>query len=310
LSGIGRKSVLEPLGIDCKIDLPGVGENLQEHMLITTVWKLKPDSEHDTFDLMRTPGFAEEQKRLHAENKGMHRLGLTSFAYLPWRFAFANGEEKKLIEDKVAELEKNKDKFPPGLWEQYKIQIENLRDEAVPDLELAVFPGFYTTAVAPEENAKYVSALGVLNHPFSRGDVHIKSTNPEEYPVMDAHYFEDEFDMTNMISHIKMCRRIRETEPFKSMIAEEVAPGPELQTDEQLRDFVCKHMTTAWHGLGTTAMLPREHAGVVDPQLKVYGTNNLRVVDLGIIPLHLATHTHSVAYVIGEKAADIIKATW
>ncbi|KAG5351739.1 hypothetical protein C0989_005073 [Termitomyces sp. Mn162] len=82
-----------------------------------------------------------------------------------------------------------------------------------------------------------------------------------------------------------------QTEPMKSAcVGEELQPGSRYTNDEELRD-----------SLGTCSMLPRDKQGVVDSELKVYGTKNLRIADISIIPLHIAAHTQAIAYVIGEK---------
>jgi len=102
-------------------------------------------------------------------------------------------------------------------------------------------------------------------------------------------------------------RKLPETEPFKSTVAKEVVPGPECVSDDQLKDFIKDHTETTFHTAGSCSMLPREKGGVVDPQLKVYGTSNVRVVDLSVLPLHVIAHTQAVVYSIAEQAADIIK---
>ena len=114
-------------------------------------------------------------------------------------------------------------------------------------------------------------------------------------------------------------------EPLKSIVAKEVLPGPECETDEDLKAYVKKTLSTVWrtfapsfHPLriayyfvyyfvvsadtvGTASMLPRNKNGVVDSRLRVYGTKNIRVADLSIVPLHIAAHTQSTAYNIGEQ---------
>lgn len=107
---------------------------------------------------------------------------------------------------------------------------------------------------------------------------------------------------------IRRARKIAETAPFKDMVVKELNPGLEVQTDEQLggmipsddsalfshqrahTDWLKATFSTTWHTAGSCSMLPKEKHGVVDPDLKVYGTNNLHVVDLSIVPLHFAAH--------------------
>ncbi|KDN49790.1 hypothetical protein RSAG8_01855, partial [Rhizoctonia solani AG-8 WAC10335] len=80
-------------------------------------------------------------------------------------------------------------------------------------------------------------------------------------------------------------------------------------TNEDVKEYVKNKFEPVYHPIGTCSMLPREDGGVVDPQLKVYGTANLRVVDASVIPIHLSCHIQSTIYAIAEKASDILKAT-
>jgi len=145
-----------------------------------------------------------------------------------------------------------------------------------------------------------------LNHPLSRGTIHAKSKDPLAQPEIDPHYFEHDFDLEILVQQFKYIRGI-DVEPWKSSVKQEVFPGPKVKTDDEIRDFIKDTVGTVWHTVGSCSMLPRDKNGVVDSKLKVYGTTNLRVVDLSIIPLHIAAHTQATAYMIGEKASDIIR---
>ena len=101
-----------------------------------------------------------------------------------------------------------------------------------------------------------------------------------------------------------------QTEPFKSVVGREVNPGPDVKTDEDISLWLKKYLTTVHHTASTCSMLPRDKGGVVDPELKVYGTEKLRVVDLSVVPLIPSAHTQSIVYAIAEQAADIIKGTF
>ncbi|KAJ6608780.1 hypothetical protein B0H10DRAFT_1815020, partial [Mycena sp. CBHHK59/15] len=142
---------------------------------------------------------------------------------------------------------------------------------------------------------KYVTVLVVLNHPLSRGTIHATSKDPLAHPAIDPEYFENDNDLENLVQHIKYVRSMSNTEPWKSGVVRELDPGPNCQTDEDIRTWSCFSLT-AIDTIGTTSMLPLDKQGVVSPELKVYGTTNLRVVDVGIIPIHLATHTHGLSH--------------
>ncbi|KAJ7048088.1 GMC oxidoreductase [Mycena amicta] len=307
LSGIGRKEILEKIGVECRVDLRGVGQNVQEHTYLGVSYELNPNDAHETYDLMRDPKFAAEAKTLHSELKGMHRIGITSFAYFPLTSATSEAPELiKRAEQSVEELKRG-GALEPGQADILDKQIENLKDDSVPDLEIVAFPGYFTTITAPEPGKSYVTILSVLNHPLSRGTIHATSNDPLANPEINPAYFENDNDLENLVQHIKYTRSMNETEPWKSGVVREIDPGPNCQTDEEIRKYIYDCHGTCWHTVGSTSMLPLDKQGVVSPELRVYGTTNVRVVDVGIIPIHLATHTHATAYVIAEKAADIIR---
>ncbi|KAF8466292.1 GMC oxidoreductase [Gautieria morchelliformis] len=308
LSGIGRRDVLDRIGIDVKLDLPGVGENVQEHHFAGVSFELKDNISHESLDMLRNPEFAAQQRKLHAEHKGMHGKGITAFSYFP--LSAANPKEAPSLIAQAAkfiEEQKASGKLPAGLADQYDLQLAALRDDALPDLEIAVMPSLFTTASAPQPGKFYTSTVLILGHPLSRGTIHAVSKDPMQHPEINPHAFECDFDLEMLVQHMKFAKSMVKVEPWKSVVASEVDPGPQCTTDEGMREYIKNTHGPVWHAVGSCSMLPLEKQGVVDPQLKVYGTQNLRIADLSILPLHIAAHTQSAAYVIGEKAADLIR---
>jgi choline dehydrogenase-like flavoprotein len=130
----------------------------------------------------------------------------------------------------------------------------------------------------PQEGKTYLSISIILLHPFSTGTVHIKSADPLDTPSIDPNFLANEVDLDILVEGYKLARRITASEALRNDIVAELSPGPDVQTDAQLREYIKKTMGTTFHPLGTSAMLPREDGGVVDGNLKVYGTENLRIV--------------------------------
>ncbi|KAJ7466573.1 GMC oxidoreductase [Mycena galericulata] len=306
LSGIGRPEILAQLGVEARIHLDGVGENVQEHLSIGVSYELAGSP--PTYDRMRDAEYAAEARRLHANGRGPQRMGITSFAYFP--LSTATMDAPALI-DRAASNTKACGPLPPGLQDQFNLQLECLHDDSAPDLEVIAFPAFFSKCVlsTPELGKSYITLIAVLNHPFSRGTIHAKSRDPFDNPSIDPHYFEYDFDLESLVQHIKFIRTMAKTEPLKSGILREVDPGPNCVTDQDIREYIKNHVSTTWHTVGSCSMLPRHMQGVVDPELKVYGTSNLRVVDVSIIPIHIAAHIQATAYMIAEKAADLIRAS-
>ncbi|PPR06211.1 hypothetical protein CVT26_005470 [Gymnopilus dilepis] len=309
LSGIGQPDILSKIGVDVVVNLPGVGENVQEHVLVAIPYELSSNQVHDTLDLLLNPEYAAKARELHAAGKGLFCTGITSAAFFPLS-AIKSADSTSLIDALEAEVNAaaRESRLAPGLEEQLRLQISALRDDSLPDCEVIVYPGLFARKVTPEPGKSYVTPTVCLNHPVSRGTIHADSKDPSSQPVIDPHYFENKFDLELLVQGVKFVRSLTETEPWKSGIFREISPGPECQTDDEIKEFIKNTFSSVWHTCGSCSMLPRNKGGVVDPRLKVYGTTNVRVADLSIVPLHICAHTQATAYVVGEKVADFIKA--
>lgn len=302
MSGIGDPAVLERAGIEVKLDLPGVGMNVQEHLYSGVTFELTDhfagEQEVNTFDSLATnPGL---QKELHACGKGTLNLNTVDIAFV----ALAD-ISPELDAKVIAALQSEKD---AGLAAQYKIQAEHLR-EKIPSLEIILAPG---PAKPPPQgwdaSKKHVSLCFATNCPLSRGTIHVTS---KDSLAIDPHVFENRFDLDTMVELVKFCRKLAQTPPLKGEgegRLKEIHPGPDCQDDDAIAEWICNNVSTTFHTASSCSMLPKELNGVVDPQLKVWGTHNIRVADLSVIPLHVGSHTQSVAYALAEQAADIIKA--
>ncbi|KIJ36239.1 GMC oxidoreductase [Sphaerobolus stellatus SS14] len=310
LSGIGRKEVLEAIGVQLKLELPGVGENLQDHQITNVNYQLDDQFADETWDQMRDPVFAAEQRRLQIKGEGFHCWGNVSLAYLP--FSTVNSEEANVFFTKAASNVQKQLASPhafPGLAEQLELQLQTLRDPQVSDVEFICLPGAgYYSLQGIQPGKKHLAIFTLLEHPFSRGSVHCKTSDPLQPPDIDPRIFENDTDLDIIVEQIKFVRKLVDVEPLKSVVKREIDPGPERQSDEEIREFIKLTHGSTWHACGSCSMLPHGKNGVVDPNLKVYGTRNLRVADLSIIPLEPLGHTQSIAYIVGMKAADILLA--
>ncbi|KAI0066612.1 alcohol oxidase [Artomyces pyxidatus] len=310
LSGIGDKDILTKLGIETKLDLPGVGKNVQEHMYCGASYEVRDDraSEFLTFDCLRDPQELVKQIELY-QKTGTGAFGMSS-ACMTFVPLLAISEDAREIQAKLSNTIQagiEAGKYSPALKKQFDIQLQHIKDQE-PSCEMVCTQAFGSRPKLPLPGKKYLTLTAHVNHPFSRGSIHAKSTDPLEHPELDPHYFEEEYDLTMFVETIKFNRRLAQREPFKSILTgTEVNPGPEVQTDEQIADFLKANLLTGYHTVGSCSMLPLEDGGVVDPKLKVYNTSNLRIVDLSIVPLHIGAHMQATAYAIGELAADIIK---
>jgi choline dehydrogenase-like flavoprotein len=149
------------------------------------------------------------------------------------------------------------------------------------NLRFAPFPGCLPApGVVPKQGKHYYSFFVGLLHPYSRGSVHIGSSDASASPIIDQRALDNEVDIKMMIDAVKFVRKVGETGPLGAIGRSEVLPGSEVQSDEQIREWIKDSVQTMFHPIGTASMLPLEDGGVVDATLKVYGTANLRVVSL------------------------------
>ena len=130
----------------------------------------------------------------------------------------------------------------------------------------------------PTPGKHYTSFLLALTHPYARGSVHITSSDPLALPALDPRLYEHDIDLDMLVEGLKFARKVMDTDALKSAVKEEIIPGPAVKTDDELKEFVRSTGQTVYHPVGTASMLPRKDGGVVSPELKVYGTKNVRVV--------------------------------
>ncbi|OAA41724.1 GMC oxidoreductase [Metarhizium rileyi] len=144
--------------------------------------------------------------------------------------------------------------------------------------------------------------------PLSRGHVHINSADPFEFPVIMPRFLTDEFDQQVAIAVARISRQLWTSRPFDGYV-DDAYHDPKIGpngTDSEYLEWLRRTSGPSSHWIGATAMMPRELGGVVDSRLRVYGTQNLRVVDAGILPFQITAHMMSTLYAVAQKAAQLI----
>jgi choline dehydrogenase len=142
--------------------------------------------------------------------------------------------------------------------------------------------------------------------PESRGEIRLKSANPADPPAMLPNYLGTETDRRAIVDGLKIGRRILATSPMRHYVSEEYQPGPSVTTDEQLLLHAKNTGNTVFHPTSTCKM-GVDAMAVVDPELRVYGIEGLRVVDASIMPTVISGNTNAATIMIGEKAADMVR---
>ncbi|MTH99061.1 GMC family oxidoreductase [Roseibium sp. RKSG952] len=143
--------------------------------------------------------------------------------------------------------------------------------------------------------------------PRSRGSVRLQSSNPSDRPLINPNYLEDPRDRELSIEGLKLAQSILAQDPLSPFIKAERLPGPGVKTDEDYFAFICEHSKTSHHAAGTCRM-GADPSAVVDVRLRFNGLEGLRVADASIMPTLNSSNTNAPAIMIGEKAADMIRA--
>ncbi|MHA7875190.1 GMC family oxidoreductase [Roseivivax sp.] len=143
--------------------------------------------------------------------------------------------------------------------------------------------------------------------PRSRGTVRLRSADPTDAPLIDPNYLADPHDREMSIRGLKLTQEIMAQAPLKPFVRAERLPGPEVRTEAEYFDFICRHSKTSHHPAGTCRM-GSDPGAVLDPRLRFNGIEGLRVADASIMPTLISSNTNAAAIMIGEKAADMIRA--
>jgi choline dehydrogenase-like flavoprotein len=141
--------------------------------------------------------------------------------------------------------------------------------------------------------------------PESRGEITLRSSDPTAPPRIRANYLQTEFDRRTMIAGIGMAREVIAQEAFDPYRGRELAPGPVVETDAELVEWLRTSATTTFHPVGTCKM-GNDDMAVLDARLKVRSVDRLRVADASVMPIISSGNTNAPAIMIGEKCAEFI----
>jgi choline dehydrogenase-like flavoprotein len=278
-SGIGDQSILNPLGIPTVLDLPDVGQGIQDQAFFPSAWTVNFTQTIDS-----VTGNATQFDAAFAEWNKSHKGPFSM--YLPSHVAWLRLEPDSPI-------------------------FDNFTDPAAgpntPHIELAFSPGI---GLGPGGSGNFVSAGLAVVTPISRGSITINSTNPFDPPIIDLGILQSDFDIFVLRQALKRAQQF-----FSAPVWQDVIIGPTQQleniTTEALDTLIRGTVTPSLHLVGSAAMSARDAKhGVVDPDLLVKGVDGLRIVDASIFPVIPSAHTQAATYAIAERGADLIKQMW
>lgn len=267
LSGVGPAPLLRSLGVNVVHALPGVGENLQDHLQVRLIYEVAQPI--TTNDQLRTlTGKARMGLEWLLQRKGPLAIGINQGAM----FCRALPDES-----------------------------------ATPDTQFhfsTLSADMAGGNVHPFSGCTYsVCQL----RPESRGSVRIRTTNPFDAPSMQPNYLSTDLDRRTTVAAVKYARRVAQTAPMRGLMKREFRPGADVRTDDEILHFCREYGATIFHPSGTARMGPADDPmSVVDARLRVHGIAGLRVIDCSIMPTLVSGNTNVPVVMVAERAADFI----
>ena len=267
VSGIGPEKELRRVSVPVSVTLPGVGANLQDHLGLPVQYQTTDPTA--TFD------------RYQRIDRGV-MLGL--------RYLLT--------------------KSGPGAHPFWSCGAFKASDpDGAPELQL-----FFTPMLLiedPKSHRKHATAGYQIDinqmRPDSRGFIRLRSDRMADAPIIDPRYLSEEKDRREMVEGVRAARELGEQEAFRPFRKAEIGPGPAVQSDEAILDYVRRNAISGYHPACTCKMgADMDPFAVVDATLSVRGVKNLRVVDTSVMPTLVTGNTNAPTIMIAEKAADMI----
>jgi choline dehydrogenase-like flavoprotein len=273
LSGIGPKDHLAEHGIDARVDLPGVGTNLQDRYEVGVVSRMKGD-----WEVLKGARFAEGDPQYREWDRQRQGVYTTNGAVL-------------------AVIKRSRPERPlPDLF--CFALLGNFR---------GYFPGY--SKLFASERHNYLTWAVLKAHTENRaGVVRLRSADPRDTPHIDFRYFDEGSDsagkdLDSVVDGVKFVRTLAHR--YRHLVEEEELPGKDVRSDDEIRQFV-KDRAWGHHASCTCPIGARDKGGVVDSRFRVHGTQGLRIVDASVFPRIPGFFIVSAIYMIGEKAADVM----
>src|SRR6266700_2042307 len=185
--------------------------------------------------------------------------------------------------------------------------VKTSADGPLPDLQFHFGAGYFVEHGFQKHDGHAFTFGPTLLHPYSRGEIHLRSSNPLDAPSIRANYFADSRDLDVMLEGLKLARTLAATNALSRYRGRELHPGPDAKDNQALRAHIAKFTETLYHPVGTCKM-GNDPAAVVDSELHVRGVEGLRVVDASVMPTVPGGNTNAPTIMVAEKAADLIKA--
>ncbi|MFI6519527.1 choline dehydrogenase [Spirillospora sp. NPDC050679] len=264
LSGVGNARELAALGIDTVADLPGVGENLQDHLEV----------------------YVQYASRLPVSVQPALKMWRRPFIGAQWLFLRSG----------------------PGATNHFEGGgfVRSNDEVAYPNLMFHFLPiAIRYDGSSPAGGHGYQVHIGPM-YSDARGSVKIKSTDPREHPALRFNYLSTDQDRREWVEAVRIARDILNRPAMAPYNGGELSPGPGVETDQEILDWVARDGETALHP-SCTARMGTGADDVVDPRtMRVHGVDGLRVVDASVLPYITNGNIYAPVMMVAEKSADLI----
>ncbi len=284
-SGVGDAALLQAAGVQQRIDLPGVGYHLQDHIASAVTFAPRTSTAKPAASLT---GNAQEDSFV---NSAIAYVGMQTL----WGdYANTVAQQLKDEVDQAVDAYDAPAAVKAGYRQTYTKQVNDIFNSGVGPIELLFANSFGN-----------IQVQCALQHPLSRGSVRITTNNPFDAPRIDPGYFSNQVDLDLMNEGIQLARKIGQTAPLSNFVSGELTPGNGVQSEADWATFLRNSAGTEYHPTASCSMLPRDQGGCVDPNLIVYGTQNVRIADSAVPVISLAAHLMWVLFTpLSESVAD------
>ena len=270
LSGVGDGQQLKDAGIEPILDLPAVGQNLQDHIAVSYFYKVRTATLNDVLHPML----------------GKLRAGLRYVADRAGPLSLSVNQSGGFVRSDAQKLHPNLQLyFSPVSYTKTPLSERKLLN---PD----PFSAF------------------LLSHnpcrPTSRGHIALASSNPRDYPLIHPNYLATQEDIDDVLAGNRLLRQLVHTRPLSDIITEELIPGAGIEGDEALLADFRARADTVYHPTSTCMMGADPRTSVVDSRLNVHGTSGLRVIDASVFPTITSGNTNAPTVMVAEKGAAMV----
>lgn len=295
LSGIGRAEDLEQHHISVALDAPGVGKNLQDHIIVPYVVSFHKSSAHVTT---------------------LNELSETYYQYLLNRVGTLSNLGSTDYTGFISTV--NDPLYPDIQFMNFMFEKQTAATVVRVLQNFNYNQDIIDSIVAANQKAQTLLIFIILLNPKSRGSIELRSTDPFDAPKIFSNYFREQTDVDKVMEALRILNRLPATKAFNDhegeLVRVNITGCAHLVSTERDAYWQCyvRHMaSTLYHPVGTVKMgTLNDIEAVVDAQLKVKGIDGLRVADASIMPTIVSANTNAAAIMIGEKAADFIAEHW